>query len=522
MSPHHTSGTADVGATEAPVTLRAYLICAFASFGGILFGFDSGYINGVLAMNYVKREFGGRVPTDVDRSGYNITTWQKSLTVSILSLGTFFGALLGGVVAERIGPRPTIMLSSLIFAVGVAIQVASSNIGGLIAGRIVAGLGVGGVSAIVILYVSEISPRRVRGLLVSVYQWAITIGLLASACVNQGTKGINSASSYRIPISIQFVWAAILAFGLFLLPESPRYLVKRGRIQDAARALGRVRGHPADAPLIQSEVAEIQANYEYESRLSSNSWLDCFKGGMRPSGNLRRILVGVFLQMFQQWTGINFIFYYGTTFFQQVGIKNEFMITIITNVVNVASTPLSFYGIEKFGRRSLLLWGAALMVVSEYIIAIVGTALPGSEVANKVLIAFVCLYIFAFATTWGPAAWVIIGELFPMPIRTKGVALSTASNWLWNCIIAVVMPYIVDKDKGNLGVKVFFVFGTTCVICFLFAYFFVSETKGLSLEQVDRMLEETTPMTSAKWKPHETYASRMGRTDKGEEHPEKV
>ena len=128
------------------------------------------------------------------------------------------------------------------------------------------------------------------------------------------------------------------------------------------------------------------------------------------------------------------IVYYGTTFFQQVGIDNPFIITIITNVVNVASTPLAFYGIEKFGRRSLLLWGAVIMVVSEFIVAIVGTVRPDSEEANKVLIAFVCLYIFGFATTWGPAAWVVIGEIFPLPIRAKGVAVSTASNWLWNCV----------------------------------------------------------------------------------------
>jgi MFS family permease len=120
--------------------------------------------------------------------------------------------------------------------------------------------------------------------------------------------------------------------------------------------------------------------------------------------------------------------YYGTTFFQQSGIKNAFLITIITNIVNVCSTPLSFWTIERFGRRTLLIYGALLMIISEFIIAIVGTAAPNSSAASKVLIAFVCVYIFAFASTWGPAAWVIIGELFPLPIRAKGVALSTASN----------------------------------------------------------------------------------------------
>ena len=308
MSRKLAAGTSDLALTEAPISLKTYFICAFASFGGILFGYDSGYINGVLGMTYVKRTYGGPVPESVDDSGFNVETWQKSLIVSILSLGTFLGALMGGEVAERIGRRPTIMLSCLVFSIGVAVQTATDNVGGLVAGRVVAGLGVGGVSATVILYVSEISPKRIRGLLVSVYQWAITIGLLTSACVNEGTKDFNNASSYQIPIGLQLIWAAILAGGLALLPESPRYYVKRGRAEDAARALSRVRGHPPHDTFVKAELAEIQANYEYESRIASHSWLDLFHGGLRkPSGNFRRVLIGVFLQMFQQWTGINFI-----------------------------------------------------------------------------------------------------------------------------------------------------------------------------------------------------------------------
>lgn len=127
------------------------------------------------------------------------------------------------------------------------------------------------------------------------------------------------------------------------------------------------------------------------------------------------------------------------------------------------------------------------MLVSQFIIAGVGTALPASAVANKVLIAFVLVYIFGFATTWGPAAWVVIGEIFPLTIRSKGVALSTASNWLWNFVLGYVTPYMVDSDEGNLKAKVFFVWGGCCTLCFLFAFVMVPETKGLSLEQVDRV-----------------------------------
>ncbi|OQD80013.1 hypothetical protein PENANT_c040G10872 [Penicillium antarcticum] len=509
-------GTVDLSLIEAPVTWRAYLVCGFASFGGLLYGYDSGYISGVLGMDYVKEHFGHPVPKSDDApTGFEIATSRKSLITSILSAGTFLGAIFGGAVAEMIGRRLAIMLSCLIFSVGVAVQVGTTSVGGLVAGRLVAGLGVGGVSSVVILYVSEISPRRVRGLLVSMYQWAITIGLLVASGVDQGCKNRTDSTSYRIPIALQFIWAVILAAGLFFLPESPRYYVRCGRTNDALRSLSRVRGQSPTHPAIQAELAEIQANYDYEKRISSTSWADCFKGGMSPRGNLRRVIAGTALQMFQQWTGINFIFYYGTTFFQQVGLQNPFLISTITNVVNVVTTPASFYMIEKFGRRTLLIWGAVIMCLCEFIIAIVGVAYPDGHAANTCLIVFVCFYIAAFATTWGPAAWVVIGEIYPLPIRAKGVALATASNWLWNCVIAVITPYLVDKEYGNLKSKVFFVWGSALFLCLLFAFFVIPETKGLTLEQVDKMLEETTPRGSAKWRPTDTFAHEMAIAEYG-------
>lgn len=183
---------------------------------------------------------------------------------------------------------------------------------------------------------------------------------------------------------------------------------------------------------------------------------------------------------------------------------------MITDIVNVCSTPLSFYTIERFGRRPLLIYGAAAMTVCQFVVAIVGVTDGGSSAANDVLIAFVCIYIFFFASTWGPVAWVSVGEIFPLPIRSKGVAMSTASNWCWNCIIAVITPYLVGTDEANLGPKVFFLWGSLCATASVWAYFFVPETKGLSLEQVDKMMEECTARKSKGWVPHETFAEIVG------------
>ena len=214
----------------------------------------------------------------------------------------------------------------------------------------------------------------------------------------------------------------------------------KGRLDDAARVLERLRDQPAGSELVQAELTEIIANHEYEmSVIPQNgyfsSWANCFKGGlMNPASNLRRTILGTSIQMMQQWTGVNFIFYYGTTFFTSLGtIENPFLISLITTLVNVCSTPLSFWIIERFGRRSIMIWGAIGMVVCQFIVAIIGVS-TDTTASVQAQIAFICIYISFFATTWGPGAWVVIGEIFPLPIRSRGVGLSTASNWLWNCV----------------------------------------------------------------------------------------
>ncbi|RBR19558.1 uncharacterized protein FIESC28_05553 [Fusarium coffeatum] len=520
--------TADnVEQIEAPVTWKAYMMCAFASFGGIFFGYDSGYINGVNGSKYFIEQVEGRGADALSES-------HQSLIVSILSCGTFFGALIAGDLADRMGRKWTVILGCLIYCIGVVIQMITGHgdpLACIVVGRLIAGLGVGFESAIVILYMSEICPKSVRGALVAGYQFCITIGLLLAACIVYGTEKFYSMKSYQIPIGIQFPWAVILAGGLFFLPDSPRYFVKRGQIEKAVDALARVRGQPKDSKYVQSEIAEIVANEEYERQMIPSttwfgSWANCFKGSLWDAkSNLRRTILGTSMQMMQQWTGVNFIFYYSTPFLKSTGaIDNVFLISLVFTLVNVCSTPLSFWTVERFGRRAILLVGAFGMLVCQFLVAIIGVTVgfnhthpaptaadPDAVMADNVSavnaqIAFIAIFIFWFASTWGPGAWIVIGEIFPIPIRSRGVGLSTASNWLWNTIIAVITPYMVGESRGNLKSSVFFVWGGLCTCAFVYTYFLVPETKGLSLEQVDKMMEETTPRTSAKWRPHETFA----------------
>ena len=314
------------------------------------------------------------------------------------------------------------------------------------------------------------------GAVVTGYQWAISIGLLVVAIVNNGTQNKASHASWQIPISIQFVWASILAVGIILLPESPRWLIKMERDEDAARALSRLTSLPPDHPDVQAELDEIRLSFEQEKRFGETSYLDCF----RPSHNkiLLRTFTGISIQACQQLTGINFIAYYGTVFFKNSGFQHPFLITVVLNVVGVITTVGGMWGIEKFGRRKMLLFGAAGMSFCQFLVAIIGVKIPISNLpGQKALVAFVCIYIAIFASTWGPGGWVVTSEIFPLNLRAKGMSLSTASNWLWNFGIGYATPYLINKGPGSagLGIKVFYIWGSTCAMSFVFTYFFVAE-----------------------------------------------
>ncbi|KAK3897597.1 hypothetical protein C8A05DRAFT_47854 [Staphylotrichum tortipilum] len=534
------AGTADLSRVEAPVTVRAYLLCAFAAFGGIFFGYDTGWMSGVLGMPYfitqytdMQYDYAAGHPIGVSSTDFSLPSSTKSLMTSILSCGTFFGALIAGDIADFIGRRPSIIIGCLIFGVGCVLEIASTNqVALFVMGRLVAGLGVGFISATILLYMAEVAPKKIRGALVSGYQFCITLGILLANCVVYATSNRNDSGSYRIPVGIQFLWALILGVGLFILPESPRFHVMKGAVNSAAHDLSLLRGQPVDSDYIKDELAEIVANHEYEMQVVPQtsyigSWMACFQGSVwRGNSNLRRTILGSGIQMMQQLTGINFIFYFGITFFQQLGtIHNPFLISLVTTLVNVLSTPISFWAIEKMGRRPLLLWGAVGMIVSQFVVAAVGVTAGRAELHNdeavKTMIAFICIYIFFFAATWGPVGWVIVGECFPLPIRARGVGISTASNWLWNCLMGVITPYMVGKGAGSadLGPRVFFIWGALCILSLVFAYFLVPEMKGLTLEQIDTMMEQTTARKSRGWKPTTTFAAQMGRVrdDSGDE-----
>ncbi|PTB68381.1 general substrate transporter [Trichoderma citrinoviride] len=494
-------------ADEAGSSWVAILMGFFVAFGGVLYGYDTGTISGIMAMKYFKDLFstGYRNPN----GELDITASQESAIVSILSAGTFFGALASPLLADFLGRRPALMISTWVFNIGVVLQTVAMAIPMFLAGRFFAGFGVGLISALIPLYQSETAPKWIRGAIVGAYQLAITIGLLLAAVVNNATARRPDSGSYRIPITVQFAWSLVLFVGMIFLPETPRFLVRSGKLDKAKAALARIRRLRPEHEALAAELGQIQANLEVESSVSKATYADCFR---RPM--LKRQFTGMALQALQQLTGINFIFYYGTRYFQNSGVSSGFTIGIITAGINVASTIPGLLAIDRWGRRPLLLLGAVGMCISQLVVALCGTLstgqLPTGEIFVKSLagqqaaVAFVCVFIAFFASTWGPLAWVVTGEIYPLSTRAKALSMTTATNWLFNWAIAYSTPYLVNYGPGqaNLQSKIFFVWFGACFLCIALVWFFIYETKGLSLEEVDELYAEVrVARKSTSWKP---------------------
>jgi len=500
----------NVAGSSAP----AIMVGLFVATGGLLFGYDTGTISGILAMNAFKAQFNTGYTTPTDPTP-NISPKESSQVVSILSAGTFFGALLAAPLGDTLGRRKSLIIAVGVFCFGVLFQTMAMGLPVLIAGRFFAGLGVGIISVLVPLYQSEMAPKWIRGTLVCAYQFAITFGLLLASIVNYFTEGLTHNIAFRIPLALQFVWAGVLLLGLIILPETPRYLIKRNRHEAAALSLSRLRRLDITHPALIEELAEITANHEYELSLGPSTYRDCFVGSPHLG---RRTLTGCGLQMLQQLSGCNFIFYYGTTFFKGIGISSPYIISLITCVVNVVSTVPGMFLVESLGRRRLLMIGAAGMAVSQLTIASVGSAIsidsttPTAIHAQVVLVVFVCLFLLFFAASWGPVAWVVTSEIYPLKVRAKSMSITTASNWLLNFAIGYGTPYLVNSGHGyaNLQAKVFFVWGTFCVISLVFVWCLVYETSKISLEQIDEMYERVAhAWDSSKFQPSWSFQQML-------------
>jgi SP family sugar:H+ symporter-like MFS transporter len=475
----------NVAGSSAP----AIMVGLFVASGGLLFGYDTGAINGILAMRVFKEQF-GTLDCDEHQGEMDICPEDSSIIVAILSAGTVLGALLAAPMGDTLGRRHSLLVAVGVFCIGAIFQVCAQQIPMLLVGRAFAGIGVGAISVLVPLYQSEMAPKWIRGTLVCAYQLSITLGLLSASIVNLLTSEMDSSAAYRIPLGLQIVPAIILTAGLLVLPETPRFLVKHGKHEAAGLSLSRLRRLDITHPALVDELQEIIANHQYELTLGEDTYKNIFVGQPHLG---RRTFTGCGLQMLQQLTGINFIMYYGTTFFDGAGVSTPYVKSLIINIINCLSTIPGLFVIETWGRRKLLMIGATGMAVCQLIMASFATA-AGTDMKNTsatILIVFCSINIFFFAASWGPVAWVVTSEIYPLKVRAKAMSISTASNWLLNFGIAYSTPFMVGSGPGSasFGSKIFFIWGSFCILAVLFVWCMIYETSKISLEQIDEMYE---------------------------------
>jgi len=356
-------------------------------------------------------------------------------------------------LADTFGRRLTISGSAFFYIIGVIIEITSKNVWVQFAmGRFTAGLGIGALSTVVPMYQSESIPKRIRGATVSSYQLFITLGIWTAYMVNYGTeKDYSNSAQWRIPNGLSALWAIILGSTILLLPESPRYAYRKGNVEDARKNMARLNGVDPYSPFIDAEIAEIQEKLEAEAAGGDHPWHEIFTGPRM----LYRTLLGMVLQAGQQLTGANYFFYYGTTIFAATGLSNSYVTSIILGTVNVVATIFGLWVVENVGRRKAMMAGAAWMAVCLFIYSFIGQyqldhANPlSTPQAGNIMIVFTCLFIAAFATTWGPLVWAIVGEFYPARYRATCMGLAVSA-----CIFRSNTREILTNPSDRLQLAV--------------------------------------------------------------------
>ncbi|QRV81978.1 Sugar (and other) transporter [Ceratobasidium sp. AG-Ba] len=517
---------------------RVFLIAVFASLGGLLYGYNQGVFSSVLGMY----SFDQRMASAVSDPG------TKGWLVAILELGAWFGVLCTGPLADKYGRKRTILLAVVVFVIGVIVQTAAFKPSSIFGGRFVTGLGVGSLSMAVPLYNAELAPPEFSGCNaadvhcygqvlhphIALQTSYFAIGIMISFWIDYGTNYIGgtgegqSEAAWRIPLALQLVPALILGVGVIFMPYSPRWLVAQGRDAEATKVLSMTRGLPEESELIQIEYLEIKAEVLFEAELEQERFpqyqdgttasairlgLGKYMSLVTNRNYLVRVAVGSLTMFFQQWTGINAVLYYAPSIFKALGLSGNTISLLATGVVGItmflATIPAVIY-IDQIGRKPVLVSGAVIMGVCHLIIAILfarfNDSWPSHVAAGWVACVFVWIFAAAFGYSWGPAAWVLVAEIYPISVRGPGMSVAASSNWMNNFIVGQVTPSMLD----HITYGTFIFFGLFSLMGGAFIYFFVPETKGLTLEEMDLAFGDSSGTATADRERMAKISQRIG------------
>lgn len=479
---------------KAVYNWRVYTCAAVASFAACTIGYDSAFIGGTLALPSFEEEFDFASYSESGRA------LLKANIVSVYQAGAFFGSLFAYVTSHFGGRRISLFIFSVVFCIGAGIMLAANGDRGMapiIAGRVLAGIGVGGCSNMVPIYISELSPPAVRGRLVGIYELGWQMGGLVGFWINYGvnTTLAPSHKQWIIPFAVQLIPAGLLLIGAFWLRESPRWLFANGKKEEGLKVLCWMRNlEPTDTYILE-EVSYIEADLERFER-------EVGKGFWKPFLSLKqrkvqwRFFIGGILFLFQNGSGINAINYYSPTVFRSIGIDGVNTGLLTTGIFGVVKTVLTIiwllWLVDLAGRRRMLFIGATGgSLCMWYIGAYIKLAKPEQSASGELTSAgisavfFFYLWTAFYTPSWNGTPWVINSEMFDQNTRSLGQASAAANNWFWNFLISRFTPQMFLKMEYG----VYFFFASLMILSIIFIFFFVPETKSIPLEAMDRLFE---------------------------------
>ncbi|KAK1303801.1 Sugar transport protein 1 [Acorus calamus] len=466
------------------MTLYVFLTCLVAATGGLIFGYDIGISGGVTSMRPFLHKFFPSVERkmDADKSVNQYCKFDSvklTLFTSSLYLAALIASFFASTVTRKFGRKISMLFGGFVFLVGAAINGFAQNVAMLIIGRVLLGIGVGFANQSVPLYLSEMAPAKLRGMLNIGFQLMITIGILAANLINYGTSKIKSGEGWRISLGLAGVPALIITVGALFLPDTPNSLIERGRDDAAKEMLRRIRG-TSD---INEEFSDLVAASE-ASKSVEHPWRNILQRKYRA-----QLVMAILIPFFQQLTGINVIMFYAPVLFKTIGFGDNASLAsaVITGVVNVIATFASIFSVDRVGRRFLFLEGGFQMLVSQIAVGTLigikfGTTGVGtiSKGYADLVVAFICIYVAAFAWSWGPLGWLVPSEIFPLEIRSAGQSINVSVNMLFTFIIAQIFLTMLCHLKFGL----FFFFAFWVVVMTIFIYFFLPETKNVPIEEM--------------------------------------
>lgn len=469
---------------------------------GMMFGFDISSMSAFIGQETYQSYF-----------SHPDSTMQGFITSS-MSLGSFFGSLASSFVSEPFGRRASLMICALFWMIGAAIQSSAQNQVQLIFGRLISGLGVGFGSSVAPVYGSEMAPRKIRGLIGGMFQFSVTLGILIMFYISYGCGHINGVASFRVAWGLQIIPGLLLFFGLFFIPESPRWLAKQDYWDDAETIVAQIQAKgDRQNPEVMIEISEIKDQLLLEEHVKDFGYRDLFSKKYFP-----RTVVAVSAQIWQQFTGINVMMYYIVYIFQMAGISGNanLVASSIQFILNAVMTVPALLLMDKIGRRPLLLGGALSMMIWQFSVAglLATYSVPWSDSGNSSVniriptsdkpaangvIASCYLFVVSFAVSWGVVVWVYVSEMWGDSVsRQRGAALATSANWIFNFAIAMFTPPAFE----NIQWRTYLIYASFCAVMFVQVYFMFPETRGRRLEEIDQIWTHKVPAwKTASWQP---------------------